>query len=221
MKEIDFKVSLEDTENDIKKLYKFIRSDVNDNDIEYYQFNEGVLNLVVKLDDAKHREPLVFRSNALKILKLRNEGEERTLDPREIRRRVIELASMKKANDLNITVKLVASYKNGFVYKYVDADLNNLDLYDLQMARKVATKMARLHSIDFRKIADEEPAIFSMVNYRDEKREAKIDKQMKDSSAKEVKQLPLFSQIKKEFRKIHTLILENDAYGEIGLWYVS
>ena len=67
MKSIDFEVTLENSTNDIKKLYQIIRPDVALEDIKYDSFKEGVINLIVTLDDDKHNEPLVIRTYSLKM----------------------------------------------------------------------------------------------------------------------------------------------------------
>ena len=61
MKTIDFEVTLENTKDDVKKLYTIVRPEVKPEDIEYSEFEEGVINSIVQLSDPLHKDPIVIR----------------------------------------------------------------------------------------------------------------------------------------------------------------
>lgn len=61
MKAIDFEVTLENTKDDVKKLYTIVRPAAKLVEIEYEEFKEGVINSIVKLSDPLHKDPIVIR----------------------------------------------------------------------------------------------------------------------------------------------------------------
>ena len=198
-----------------------IRPEVKLNEIEYFEFKEGVVNLVARLDDAKNRDPIVIRVYEMKLIKKKVE-EDKTNSKFEFNR-VLELAAIKKASDLKVTVKLLATFNNGFIYKYVDGDQNNPKLYDLDTAKKTAIKMARLHHIDLNELTElsEKPKLIvdrEMSLDKDDlfaKEKSTFDKQMSESKYEQLRSIPVYSKIMKEISDLHDLNLEKDAYGKI------
>ena len=61
MKAFDFEVTLENTKEDVKKLYQLVRPDAKLEDIKYSEFTEGVINSIIKLSDPLHKDPIVIR----------------------------------------------------------------------------------------------------------------------------------------------------------------
>lgn len=217
MKVFDFEVTLENSENDIKKLYTLVRPDVRVEDIEYNNFKEGVVNLIVKLDDPKHREPIVIRTYALKIKAESKKNGDDGFDISKFQNRKLELAALKAASDLGCTVELVATYNNGFIYKYVDGDVNSIKLYDLDTAKKVAKKMARFHMIDLSGMTSDKPAVHRFLkNESFDEITKTFDQKMKDSRHEEFRNfLPTYSELKAEYERLHHLVVSKNAYGKV------
>lgn len=118
MQSFDFEVTLENSENDIKKLYTLVRPDVRVEDIEYNNFKEGVVNLIVRLDDPIHRQPIVIRTYALKMRAESNKNGD-DFDISKYQNRTLELAAIKAASDLKCSVEMIATYKNGSVTYFI------------------------------------------------------------------------------------------------------
>ena len=118
-----------------------------------------------------------------------------------------------------ITVEITGTYKNGFIYKYIDGDQCNADLYDEAVARKTAIKMARLHRIDLSELASKETAV---SKFKDNpflnNLKVGLDKNQKESPHEELRtELPLYSELDNEYDRLHNLVLERNAYGRICL----
>ena len=244
MKAIDFEVTLENTKDDIKKLYTILRPEIKLDTIEYNEFKEGVINSIVLLNDPISNDPIVIRTYMLKMKAMRKAAGKEDLDLEKFQNRKLELAALKSASELGIffyrfifssfhlfinfffnifkligiTVELLATYKNGFIYKYVDGDVNDAKLYDLKTtAKKTAIKMAKFHHINLDEIANEKPA---MIKFTDKATFANatkgFDAMQKESRHDELRnELPIFSKIEDDYRELHNLILVNDAYGKI------
>lgn len=221
MKKLDFAVTPENFKNDVKRLYTKLRPDIKPDEIECAEFGEGCLNSIVKLDDPKSQDPIVVRVYLLKLLGSMTEEEREEEKGRpSLVNRELELAALKKASELGITVRLCATFKNGFIYKYVDADMNSFELYDLDVARRTATKLAKLHRIDLSELAREKPAVYRILGRDDPdceiERRALFDRKMKDSELEELRTgLPSYSKLSEEFERLHDLVFEKDAYGPI------
>jgi len=159
MQHFEFEVSIDNTENDIKKLYTLIRPDVKVEDIKYENFNEGVVNLIVKLDDSKSNSPLVIRTYGLKMKQSKTEG----FNLSKFENRELELEALKQASDLGITAKIIATYSNGFVYKYIDGEVSSYELYDSELAKKTAIKMVKFHTMDLKELAGKNPLVYTFL----------------------------------------------------------
>lgn len=221
MKKLDFAVTPKNFENDVKRLYTILRPDIRPDEIECDGFGEGCLNSLVKLDDPKNRDPIVVRVYLLKLLASMSE-EERELEKSRpsLVNRELELEALQKASELGITVRLYATFQNGFIYRYVDADMNSFELYDFEVARKTAMKLAKLHRIDLSGLAREKPAVYRILGRDDPKCEleqrAFFDRKMRESELEQLRtSLPSYSKLSQEFERLHDLIFEKDAYGPI------
>lgn len=217
--QIDFEVTLENLEADVKHLYTIIRPDVKVETIEYEEFNEGIVNSIVRLDDAKSRDPIVIRTYSIKIQKFTtstHQGKSFKFINREL-----ELAALEKASALDITIQLIAKYKNGFVYKYIDGDVNRVQAYDVETATKVARKLAKFHTIKLDGIARERPLVDLYSNlsadpYLEEKR--KFNERMQEGDYNEfTSRLPLYLTLQNEYENLNKLIRERDGYGKVCL----
>lgn len=221
MKKIDFTVTPENFEDDVKRLYTILRPHTKADEIKCDQFGEGCLNSIVKLDDSKSNDPIVIRVYLLKLLGSMSEEErEKERDRPSLVNRELELEALKKASELDITVKLYATFSNGFVYKFVDAETNSYELYDFDVARRTAIKLAKLHRLDLSGLARAKPAVYRIVGKDDPAEEMKkrsfFDQKIKECDLEELKTgLPTYSELSEEFERLHDLLFEKDAYGPV------
>lgn len=150
MKKIDFEVKEDNLEDDLKKLYTIIRPNSNANEIYLEEFNEGIVNSIVRLNDSKNKESIVIRTNSLRIkaFKVNSKADDGSVRNQSFKfiNRDLELVALQKASELGITFELVATFNNGFIYKYFDGTVNNVYDYDLEIAKNTAIKMAKLHN---------------------------------------------------------------------------
>lgn len=193
MKEIDFEVTLENTEDDVKQLYKLLRPETKDDEIEYNCFQEGVNNLLVKLDDKKNRSPIVVRTYDLKSISKKQSDIK--FDVSTLLVRKLEIEALKKASELEITIKLIATYNNGFIYEFIEGETVDKYGYDQAIAKKTAIRLARFHKI---KISDDLVAKRPKILEKSPTQQLHeiIDKKMKESEHKEFNSfLPIYTDI--------------------------
>lgn len=224
MKKLDLEVTIENFENDVKKLYTLLRPEISVDEIsECREIEVGVVNSIVMLNDAKSNDPVVVRVYALRLLQSMTEEKRKSQAERPLRiNRELELAALREASELGITAKLYATFSNGFIYKYVDGDMATFELYDLPVARRTAAKMARLHRIrPDETLVKPKPAVFTILG-KDENRDfvladrAAFDKKMAESEFEELRNgLPKFSTLAEEYERLHDLVFEKDAYGPV------
>lgn len=219
MRKIDSEVRSENLEEDVKALYRILRPDVAVTDIEYYEFNEGIVNSIVRLDDAKTNDPIVFRTYAIKIKKFQTSSHQSKSF--KFINRELELATLERASELGITVELIATYSNGFIYKYIDGDVNSVETYDVETAKKVAQKLARFHDIKLDALARDRPLVDTYSNIKEDPNlteKEKFNERMKESDYDEfTSRLPLYMALQKEYEKLNSLILERNGYGKVCL----
>lgn len=216
MKVLDFEVTLENTEDDLKTLYVMVRPNIKPETIKCSEFKEGVINSIVQLDDPISNDPIVIRTYMLKMKKLRQQ-DSNGFDLEKFSNRKLELAALKKASEEEITVKLIATYKNGFIYKYIDGEVNCVELYDLEtVAKKTAIKMAKLHQFDLPE-ASKEPQVLKFAGENEfDQYTIGFDHLQKNSKHDEFKNvLPLYNQLQDDYKRLHKLVLDKKAYGRI------
>ena len=223
MKKIDFEITIDNYKEDIKRLYTMLRPHVRLDEIsECREIDQGIVNLIWKVNDQKSDEPVVVRVYLLRLLQSVGE-EEREMqknEPPPIDRR-LELEVLQAASELGITAKMFATFKNGFIYKYVDGLTNCFEAYDLSVARQVAIKMARLHRIRLADgLAQSKPGVSWIL--RDDcpelvrEQRALFDKKMKESEFEELRsQLPAYSSLAEEYERLQKMVAEKDALGPV------
>ena len=222
MKQIDFEVTLENYADDVRRLYGLFRPNARPEEIQCKEFETGVVNRVVKLDDPGSNGPLVFRIFRMRILEtLSADQREKQRSSASLSNRALELEAVRKASELGISVSPCATFRNGFIYRFVDGDLLTFETYDYETARKVAAKIARLHRMDLGALAGRTPSVYWVVGTAgdpkttEEEREF-FDRKMKESEFEEHRsQLPGYKAICEEMEQIHERILEKDAYGPV------
>ena len=179
------------------------------------------MNSIVKVDDPKSNDPVVVRVYILRLLQSMTEEErERQKNQPSLINRPLELEVLRKASELGVTVRLLATFTNGFIYGYVDGTMNSFERYDRQVARQTAIKMARLHRM---RLADgmlnPEPAVYRFVGRSGDlnavsERRVQFDKKMAESEFEGLRvRLPRYSSLCAEYERLHDLVLERDAYG--------
>ena len=220
MENIDFAVSPENFGSDVRQLYTIFRPGIKIGKIECDEFGEGCLNRIVKLDDPKSQDPIVIRIYLLKLLASMSEEEQEKEKGRpSLVNRQLELAALRKASELGITVKLCVTFNNGFIYKFVDADINSFELYDFEVARKTAIKVAKLHRMDLAGLVREKPAVYKILGKEnpDEEMEkrASFNQKVKECEFEELRAMPSYSKLSEEFERLHDLVFEKDAYGPV------
>ena len=222
MKTIDFEVTLENYSNDIRKLYGILRPAADPDAIRCKDFDVGIMNRVVKMDDPSSKYAIVFRISRMKILEAMS-PEEREEDKSRpsLANRELELEAVRRASELGITVKLCAIFRNGFVYRFVDGDMLTFENYDAEIASRTAASVAKLHRMDLGAMAREKPAIlWNLGRDRDQaevqQERAFYDQKMKEGGLVEpCGRLPSFTKICAELESVHEILVAKDAYGPI------
>lgn len=151
----------------------------------------------------------------LKMLATKEEGE--TLDLEKFQNRKLELAALKRASELGITVDLLATYTNGFIYRFIDGEQNKFELYDIETtAKQTAIKMARLHAMQVPG-ASKDPIVYKFLDRSTFAEWTKdFAKKQAESKHEELRSvIPLFPWVDDEYERLHNLVLEADAYGPI------
>ena len=221
MKAIEFEVTLENFQNDIRQLYTLLRPGVMVDEIsEFVEIEVGVVNTIVKIDDPKSNEPVVIRVYAMRLLQSMSEEQRKTAKPLRIDR-ALELEAIRKASELGIGPKLYATFSNGFICKYIDGPMGSFELYDLPVAQKTAVKMAKLHRMRLDdKLVRPKPSVYWLVGKEGDKefllkeREA-FDKKLEESGIEQLRSLPSYSALSEEYERMHELVFERDAYGPV------
>ena len=223
MEKIDFEVTIENYDSDIRKLYTMLRPKVRPEEVQCSGFDVGIMNRVVKMDDPISKDPIVFRIFNLKVLETmtQEEREEEKKSKLSTVNRELELEAVKKASELGITVKLCATFRNGFVYQYVDGEMLTIESYDFELAKKIATNIAKFHRMDLGELARKQPVGYWHLGKEGDSGAAKkerefLDQKMKESEFEEFRSyLPNFSELSREVERIHELLLQKDAYGRV------
>lgn len=223
MKKFDFEVTVDNFQNDIKRLYIMLRPTVKADEIsECREIEEGIVNAIVRVNDPKSDEPVVVRVYLLRLLQSmgEEEREKQKSQPPPINRQ-LELEVLRNASELGITAKLFATFSNGFIYKYVNGITNCFEAYDLPVARQVAIKMARLHRIRLADgLAQSKPGVSWILRDDNPKlvmeRRALFDKKMKESEFAELRgRLPSYSKLCEEYERLNQMVFERDAFGPV------
>ena len=139
------------------------------------------------------------------------------MDLEKFQNRKLELASLKRASELGITVELLATYKNGFIYKYIDGEQNRFELYSIETtAKQTAIKMARLHAMKVPG-ASKDPTVLKFLDRTTFAEFTKdFAKKQAESKHEELRSaIPLHPGVDDEYERLHYLVLEADAYGPI------
>lgn len=221
MKTIDFEVTIENYANDIRKLYSLLRPNANPEAIRCEDFDVGIMNKVVKMDDPDSNDPIVLRIFQLKSLETMS-PEEREKKKRQ-ENRGLEVEAFRRAGDLGIAPKLCATFRNGFVYPFVDGDMLTAEIYDFEIAKKIAAKVAKLHRLDLGAMARQRPDRYWEAYFGGERDQAEVkkerdffDQKMRESEFEEYRDcLPSFTEICVELERIHEILLEKNAYGPV------
>lgn len=151
----------------------------------------------------------------LKMMASKQDGEQ--LDLEKFQNRKLELAALKKASELGITVDLLATYTNGFIYTYIDGEQNKFELYNIEStAKQTAIKMARLHSMQVHG-ASENPIVLKFLDRSTFEEFTKdFTKRQAESKHEELRSvIPLHPWVDDEYERLHYLVLEADAYGPV------
>lgn len=223
MKTIDFEVTLENYANDIRKLYSLLRPTANPGEIRCDEFDVGIMNRVVKMDDPSSNDPVVFRIFRMKYLETMTpeEREKDKLNP-SATNRALELESVQRASELGITVKLCATFRNGFIYYFVDGDMLTTEIYDFETAKKIAANVAKLHRLDLGAMARPKPANYWFMRREVDPAEVQRECDFFDQKLEEKKRefevfrvLPTFSETFEELEHIKDILVEKDALGPV------
>lgn len=221
MEKIDFEVTIENYGNDIRKLYTILRPNVKPEEVQCNDFDVGIMNRVVKMDDPVSNDPIVFRIFRMKVLETMTE-EEREKDKTKscLTDRELELEAVRRAGELGITVKLCATFRNGFVYRFVDGEMLTLESYDFEVAKKIAANIAKLHGMDVGAMARKRPVGYlgkESADPESTKEESDfLDRKMRESEFEQFRSyLPSFTELSREVEKIHEILLQKDAYGPV------
>lgn len=150
-------------------------------------------------------------------MKANSKQDGENIDMEKFQNRKLELAALKKASELNITVELLATYKNGFIYKYIDGEQNRFELYDIETtAKQTAIKMARFHAMKVPE-ASEDPVVLKFLDREAFAEYTKdFDKKQASSKHEEFRNvIPLNSWVDEEYERLHYRVLEADAYNSL------
>lgn len=223
MQHFDFEVTIDRFDEDVKRLYTMLRPGVELNEIsECLEMEGGFVNGIVKMNDSKSndppQDPVVVRVHLVKLIKSMTEEERKKPLPID---RVLELEVLRKSSELDISARLLATFKNGFIYRFVDGVTNTFELYDFQLAERIAIKMARLHHMRLDdRLVNSTPAVLWFLGKDDYSRERRVlfDKKMEESEFEELREhLPNYSSLSEEYERLHDLVMERGAYGPICL----
>ena len=221
MKQIYFEVSVESYANDIRKLYILFRPNARPEEIRCEEFSVGIVNRVIKMDDPTSNDPVVVRIFRMKLRESMTVEElEKDLKSASPQNRALEMEAIRKASEVGITVRLYATFRNGFIQPFVDGDSLSFEKYDLQLAKKIAAKIAQLHRLDLRPLAGSTPTVCWLVGKADDQKKIQeerdiLDRKMKESPFEYHKRLPGFHELCQEMEHIHEVLLEKDAYGPV------
>ena len=215
-RKIKFEVKFDNLENDVKQLYTLLRPGVETGDIESFPIKKGAMNSMIRLDDPKSKHPVVVRTFDSKFAR-------NNTYINNIHNRDIEMVVLEKSSELNIAPKLIATFDNGLIMEFINGSEFYVQNYGIETSREFARRLAKFHKIkldDFvekRPIADE----FSEKGpFLDEKLIKEMDEfmeQNKNIIMEYTSNLTSFSNLQKEFKDLHDLILKKKAYGQICL----
>lgn len=221
--QIDFEVTVSNYAADIRKLYSLFRPNVQPESVQCEEFEVGVINRMVKMDDPVSRDPIVIRIFRMKIIEtLSVEKQEKERANAALANRELEVAAVRQASALGITVKLCATFRNGFIYRFVDGEMLTFERYDFELAKKVATKIAQIHHrMDLGALASPAPVVSWMLGKADDPQKMQeerefIDRKMKESPFEEHRsQLPGFIELVEEMERIYETLSQKNALGPV------
>ena len=206
-RKIKFEVKFDNLENDVKQLYTLLRPGVETGDIESFPIKKGAMNSMIRLDDPKSKHPVVVRTFDSKFAR-------NNTYINNIHNRDIEMVVLEKSSELNIAPKLIATFDNGLIMEFINGSEFYVQNYGIETSREFARRLAKFHKIkldDFvekRPIADE----FSEKGpFLDEKLIKEMDEfmeQNKNIIMEYTSNLTSFSNLQKEFKDLHDLILK-------------
>lgn len=146
---------------------------------------------------------------------------ERDLSNTSLMDKSLELEAVRRASELGITVKLCATFRNGFIYRFVDGDVLTFENYDLDIAKKVASKVAMLHRLDLGALANKTPTLDYILGKAGDLKQLQeerdfLDRKMRESEFEEYRsQLPGFKKLCEEMEKIYEILLQKGALGPV------
>lgn len=222
MERIDFSVTIEKYEDDIRRLYRMLRPKAKLEEIRCSEFELGVVNRVIKMDHPGSDGAIVVRIFRMKLrASMTEEERERDKSNTSLPDKALELEAVRRASELGITVKLCATFRNGFIYRFVDGDALIFENYDLDIASKVAAKVAKLHRLDLGALADKRPTVDYILGREGDLKRIQeerdfLDRKMRESEFEEYRsQLPGFKKLCEEMERIHEILLQKDALGPV------
>lgn len=222
----DFEITIENYQNDLRKLYTMFRPHVELDEInECSEIEVGFANSIVKMNDLQSNVPVVVRVNKLRMLiSMSEEQREKHLSEPALKNLELETEILRQASELGITAKLYATFKNGFISKFVDGAMSSFESYDLEVARQTAIKIAKFHRIRLNPaLLSSKPLVYKFMGRAGNfelmmERRVRFDKQTEESEFEELRiHLPRYSSLCDELERLHELIVEKDAYGPLCL----
>lgn len=205
---------------DVKALYTKLRPGTRIENVKTYPLNNGLVNSLIHLVDETTGDQVVFRTFGVKLSRFADPtNRTRFVDPHN---RELELATLRRASELNITSKLIATYNNGLVMQYIDGDIVRSSTYDIEIGKELARRLAKFHRIKLGNLVRNEPLLDS---YADGKRDrpirgnatlmALLEEEIREKFDEFRSKLPSYSELRKQFAELYQLLLKRDVLGEI------
>jgi ethanolamine kinase len=214
---LDIEVRKPTLRNDIRTVYERLHPNEDMSKLVMNELTEGAVNCMFKcyLVDQSCDRAIIVR-----LFNFRMDTSAFSSEAESLQNRDLEFEGMCRASNLGICAKVFARFKNGIAYAYVPGNTLQLkQVHDIELGRKIAAQVARLHTLNLRNNRSEHPT--QMLRMRHESMPAfermfeviqgKIDK----SNIEEYKFLPKLREINDEITKIERR-LEQIGLGEVA-----